>query len=423
MRLVHLTAGTGSFFCGTCLRDHALVKALRRLGHDALIVPLYLPLVLDDSGRHEESPLFFGGINVYLQQKSAFFRHTPQWLDKLLDSPALLRQAGRKAGMTNPGELGEMTLSMIKGEHGHQVKELDKLVAWLVEQKPDVVCLSNSLLIGVARRVREELRVPIICSLQGEDAFLDSLSEPYRERCWQLAQERAADVDRFVAPSRYYNALMQERLRLAPEKIVVIYNGIDLDGFAPAVVPPKFPTVGYLARMCPDKGLDTLVEAFLRLAPRVPHARLKTGGTQTDADRAFVSDLRDRLERAGIANAVKFLPNLTHAEKQQFLRGLTVLSVPTRSGEAFGLFVIESLASGVPVAQPNSGAFPELIELTGGGVLCAQGDAGSLADALEKLLLDPAYAAELGRCGREIVNARFTSDAMARSFEKLLKQL
>ena len=203
MRLVHLTAGTGSFFCGTCLRDHALVKALRRLGHDALMVPLYLPLVLDDSGSREESPLFFGGINVYLQQKSAFFRHTPRWFDKLLDSPALLRQAGRRAGMTNPRELGEMTLSMIEGEHGHQAKELDKLVAWLVEQKPDVVCLSNSLLIGVARRVREELRVPIICSLQGEDAFLDSLPEPYRERCWQLAQERAADVDRFVAPSRY----------------------------------------------------------------------------------------------------------------------------------------------------------------------------------------------------------------------------
>jgi len=423
MRLVHLTAGTGSFFCGTCLRDHALVKALRRLGHDALIVPLYLPLVLDDSDNREDSPLFFGGINVYLQQKSAFFRRTPQWLDKLLDSPALLRQAGRKAGMTNPRELGEMTLSMIEGEHGHQAKELDKLVAWLVEQKPDVVCLSNSLLIGVARRVREALRVPIICSLQGEDAFLDFLPDPYRVRCWQLVQERAADVARFVAPSRYYKALMQERLRLAPEKIVVIYNGIDLDGFAPAAAPPEFPTVGFLARMSPDKGLDTLVEAFIKLAPRVPHARLKIGGSRTDADRAFVNDLTGRLEQAGIANPVKFLPNLTHAEKQQFLRGLTVVSVPTQRGEAFGLFVIESLASGVPVAQPNSGAFPELIELTGGGVLYAQSDASSLADVLEKLLLDPAHAAELGRCGREIVNARFTSDAMARSFEELLKQL
>ena len=423
MRLVHLTAGTGSFFCGTCLRDHALVKALRRLGHDALMVPMYLPVVVDDSGQHEESPLFFGGINVYLQQKSAFFRHTPQWLDKLLDSPALLRQAGRRAGMTDPRDLGEMTLSMIEGEHGHQAKELDKLVVWLIEQRPDFVCLSNSLLIGVARRVREALRVPIVCSLQGEDAFLDSLPEPFRERCWQLVQERAANVDRFVAPSEYYQAAMREGLRLAPEKIVVIYNGIDLDGFAPAAALPEFATVGFLARMCREKGLDTLVEAFIKLAPRVPRARLKIGGSQTEADRTFVNELRERVRQAGIANAVEFLPNLTHPEKQQFLRGLTVLSVPTRAGEAFGLFVLESLASGVPVVQPDNGAFPELIELTGGGVLFAHDDTNSLADALERLLLDPAQAAELGRSGREIVNARFTSDAMAGNFEELLKQL
>jgi glycosyltransferase involved in cell wall biosynthesis len=87
------------------------------------------------------------------------------------------------------------------------------------------------------------------------------------------------------------------------------------------------------------------------------------------------------------------------------------------------LFVIESLASGVAVVQPNNGAFPELIELTGGGVLYAQGDASSLAAALEKLLLDPAHAAKLGRCGREIVNSHFTINAMARNFEELLKQL
>ena len=423
MRLVHLTAGTGNFFCGTCLRDHALVKALRRLGHDALMVPMYLPLVLDDSGRGEESPLFFGGVNVYLQQKSAFFRHTPQWFDKLLDSPALLRQAGKRAGMTDPRELGEMTLSMIKGEHGYQVKELDKLIGWLIEQKPDVVCLSNSLLIGLVRRLREDLRGPIVCSLQGEDAFLDSLPEPYREECWRLVQMQSADVNRFVAPSRYYSALMQERLRLGVDKPAVIYNGIDLDGFAPAGGPPEFPTVGFLARMCREKGLDLLIEAFIRLASRVPDARLKVGGTQTGADRAFVSDLKRRLEQAGLANAVEFRPNLTHTEKQRFLRELTVLSVPTRSGEAFGLFVIEALASGVPVAQPNNGAFPELIELTGGGVLHAHDDASSLADALETLLLDGAHAAELGHRGREVVKAHFTSDAMAGNFDELLKDL
>ena len=423
MRLVHLTAGTGSFFCGTCLRDHALVKALRRLGHDALMVPMYLPLVLDDFGSSEGTPLFFGGINVYLQQKFALFRHTPQWLDKLFDSAALLRQAGKRAGMTDPRELGEMTLSMIKGEDGYQVKELDKLLRWLIDEKPDVVCLSNSLLIGLARRVREVLRIPVICSLQGEDAFLDSLGEPYRERCWRLLQERAVDVDRFVAPSRYYCTLMRERLQQAAEKVAVIYNGIDLDGFAPAPAPPEFPTVGFLARMCPEKGLDTLVEAFIKLASRIPDVRLKIGGTQTDANRSFVNDLKGRLEQAGIANVVEFRPNLSQSEKQRFLRELTVLSVPSRSGEAFGLFVIETLASGVPIVQPDNGAFPELIELTGGGVLYAHDDASSLADALERLLLDCAHAAQLGRRGREVVNAHFTSDAMARNFDRLLRQL
>ena len=260
--------------------------------------------------------------------------------------------------MTDPRELGEMTLSMIKGEHGYQVKELDKLVRWLIEEKPDVVCLSNSLLIGLARRIREELRIPIICSLQGEDAFLDSLPEPYREQCWQLVQEHSADINRFVAPSRYYNTLMQERLRLDADKTAVIYNGIDLEGFAPADAPPQLPTVGFLARMCREKGLDLLIEAFIKLARRVPGARLKIGGTQTDADRSFVNALEGRLEQAGIANTVEFRPNLTPTEKQQFLRELTVLSVPTRSGEAFGLFVIEALASGVPVVQPNEWRLP-----------------------------------------------------------------
>ena len=423
MRLVHLTAGTGHFFCGTCLRDHALVKALRRLGHDALLVPMYLPLVLDDSGRSDGTPLFFGGINVYLQQKLALFRHTPQWLDKVFDSPGLLRQAGKRAGMTDPRELGEMTLSMLSGEHGHQVKELDKLIRWLIEEKPDVVCLSNSLLIGLAHRIRAELRIPVICSLQGEDAFLDSLPEPYREQCWQLVQERSADVDRFVAPSRYYGTLMQERLRLEANKSAVIYNGIDLEGFVPAEVPPQFPTVGFLARMCREKGLDTVVEAFSKLAPRMPRARLKVGGSQTDADRSFVNGLTSRLKQAGLANAAEFRPNLTHTEKQQFLREMTVLSVPTRSGEAFGLFVIEALAAGVPIVQPKTGAFPELIELTGGGVLHTPGDADSLGDALERLLLDPVHARQLGRRGREIVHAHFTSDAMADNFDKLLQQL
>src|SRR5437764_13974135 len=110
MRIVLLTAGTGSFHCGTCMRDNALITEIRRQGHDAILVPLYLPMVLDEKSAAEGSPLFYGGINVYLQQKTGIFRGTPRVLDKVLDSPAILKMAAKKAGMTSARELGEITL-------------------------------------------------------------------------------------------------------------------------------------------------------------------------------------------------------------------------------------------------------------------------------------------------------------------------
>ena len=90
MRLVYLTTGTGSFYCGSCMRDNALVLALRKRGHDALLVPMYLPLTLDEASAAEGAPVFYGGINAYLQQQLPLFRKTPRWLDKLFDSPAAL---------------------------------------------------------------------------------------------------------------------------------------------------------------------------------------------------------------------------------------------------------------------------------------------------------------------------------------------
>src|SRR6266851_579612 len=131
MRIVLITAGTGSFHCGTCMRDNALVTELRRMGHDAVMVPLYLPTILDEAPASPEVPRFYGGINVYLQQKSGLFRKTPRVLDKLLDSPGILKAAAARAGMTSARELGDITISMLKGEEGLQVKELDRLVDWL----------------------------------------------------------------------------------------------------------------------------------------------------------------------------------------------------------------------------------------------------------------------------------------------------
>ncbi|MHC4983096.1 MAG: glycosyltransferase family 4 protein, partial [Planctomycetota bacterium] len=230
MRIVQLTPGSGqSYYCENCIRDNTLVKALRKAGHEVLFVPLYVPLTEDapDEAATDTS-MFFGGINIYLQQKFKLFRKTPRWLDRLFDSPRLLKWASRKAELTAAHELGEGTVSMLAGEHGRQVKELRRLIEYLTSvQRPDVICLSNALLAGLARRMREELSVPVICCLQDEAAFLDALGEPHRSQAWRTLAEAACEIDAFLATSRYYAELMSDRLSLPTEKVRVIYPGIE----------------------------------------------------------------------------------------------------------------------------------------------------------------------------------------------------
>jgi glycosyltransferase involved in cell wall biosynthesis len=313
---------------------------------------------------------------------------------------------------------------MLRGEDGKQARELDELIAWLKQYRyPDVICLSNALLIGLARRLKAELQTSVVCTLQGEDSFLDSLPEPHRAACWQTVAERAAEVDLFIAPSRYFGDLMRDRLKLPAEKVRVVFNGINLKGYArtpaenpaPRLTQHAAPVLSYFARMCKKKGLDTLVEAFILLKQRgrVPRLKLHIGGSCGPGDEAFVKTLRRRLAQAGCIGETSFWPNLNRSEKIHFYRSLSVFSVPTRYGEAFGLYVIEALAAGVPVVQPRSGAFPELIEATGGGVLCEPGDPRTLADAIEPLLLDPKQASALGEAGRKAVFEKFSAEAMA----------
>jgi len=289
---------------------------------------------------------------------------------------------------------------------------LDKLIAWLKTQPPpDVICLSNSLLAGLAHRLRAELHAPVVTSLQGEDSFLDALAEPYQPQAWQLLRDRCADLAGFVAPSRYYADHMAGRLGL--KSVAVVPNGIALDDYKPAA--PTVPTIGYLTRMHPSKGLDALVDAFVKVRVRLPNAQLLVAGAQTASDRRFVRDLR---RRAG--PAAEFHPNPDRATKLGLLRRFSVFSVPATYGEAFGLYVLEALAAGVPVVQPRHGAFPELIEATGGGVLC---EPGQLAAALESLLRDPDRARQLGATGRRNVQQNFSAAVMAEKFEAVLREV
>jgi glycosyltransferase involved in cell wall biosynthesis len=423
MRILHLTPGTGNFHCGSCLRDHALIKALRVRGHDALMAPLYLPLVTDREFGAQELSVQIGGISLFLQQKFPWFHKVPKFVHRWLNKPDHLRLAAKRMGMTSPKTLGEMTLDALLGTEGRQWGEWQKLIEWIrSEKKINVISFSNSLLSGLAPTIEKELGIPIVCSLQGEDSFLDSLPDPYREQCWDALKRNARSVRRFIAPSDFYARHMRQRLDATEGQIKVIHNGIDATAFTTASADPNWPTIGYFARMIPGKGLTTVVDAYIDLAKRgtVPRVRLRIGGAKTPADEAYVAGLLAKIAAAGLTNRVEWRPNLSFKEKVHFFHDLTVFSVPATYGEAFGMYVIEAAASGVPFVQPDHGAFPELLAATEGGVLCKPDDAKALADALEALLTDDVLREKISKTAMAKVRQEFTATRMAERFEALL---
>ena len=432
MNIVQLTPGAGAMYCGNCLRDNALTAGLRRLGHQVTMVPLYLPLTLDEPDQSAGTAIFFGGVSVYLEEKLPWFRGAPAWVHALLARPALLRWAGGRAAQTLPEQVGDLTLSMLRGEAGNQERELRHLLDWLkTQRRADVICLSNALLVGMARRLKAELRAPVVCNLQGEDAFLDALPARVRDLCWQTVSERSREIDCFIAPSRYFADRMTSRLSLPPEKVHVVFNGITLEGYRSPTATgngepsPGKPVLGFFARMCREKGLDTLVDAFIRIHQRVqvPGLRLKVGGSCGPADEPVVDAQRDKLRKAGLLEAAEFCPNLTRAQKIAFLNSLTVFSVPALYGEAFGLYVVEALAAGVPVVQPRTASFPELVQSTGGGLLCDPGSAEALAVRIEELLLDSELRFRLARAGQQAAWRDFSAQAMAERMEIVFRGL
>lgn len=417
MKIAYIVPGTGgTFYCENCVRDIALVKALRERHHDIVVVPMYLPLSSDEPGVHGNSDVFFGAISTYLRQKYPVMRIFPRWLMRIFDSPGMLNWAGRKAGSVRATGLEEMTLSILIGEQGPHVAELDRLVKWLAEnEKPDIVHLSNALLLGLVRRLKEKLHVPIVCSLQDEDTWIDAMQEPLKSAIWKTLAERAAEVDAFVAVSRSFAALMTDRMHLAPEKVEVVPIGIEPAIFHQALLSFKPPVIGFVARMSESLGLGVLIEAFIRLKSdsRFRNLRLRITGGQTGDDVRFIASIHRRLRELRLQDNVDFILDFDRKRRLDFLQTLSVFSVPAPAGAAFGLSALEAIASGVPVVQPDIGAFRELIETTEGGVLFDSGDIEQYTDALKSLLLDPERARQMGRHGRDAALQCYSVGRMA----------
>lgn len=427
MRIVSITAGAGGMFCGSCLRDNAAASALIALGHDALLVPTYTPITTDEqdvsTGR-----VFLGGVNVYLQNAGWLFRHLPRAVDAVFDSTRLLRWAGKFVGRTDYGKLGGLTRAMLEGTHGKARKEIVKLADWLAaDVKPDVVLLTNALLSGCVPAIRERLNVPVLTTLQGDDVFLDALPEADRRACLALIRQNDRHTAGYMATSHDYADYMSRYLGLARAKIGVVYPGLNPKGHGQPLPrdPARPPTLGFFARFAPEKGFHNAVDAFVRLRrrPGLDAVRFRFGGWLGEKYKPYFAEQVTKLRQAGLREGTDFehLPCPDLAAKVRFFQGIDVLSVPVAFREPKGLYVLEAWATGVPVVQPNTGTFPELLAATGGGLLYDPARPGDLDDRLAELLADLPRAAELGKKGHAGLHQRFTARHMAEATVELLK--
>jgi glycosyltransferase involved in cell wall biosynthesis len=438
LNIAFLTPGTGGWYCGACMRDNALARALHAAGHKVALLPMYLPLQLDEEMLEsaDAAPVFFGGINIYLQQKSALFRHMPRWLDQLLNHPRLLRRVARHSHMTSAREHGAMTLAMLRPENHRFGKEMAKLLAWLAQDPPDILCLSTALQAGMIRELKQHLDAKVICCFQGEDTFLDGLPQPFRDACWQELAIRVREADLLVSPSRFYADLMERRLGPQDITIEVMPNGINLDGYQPLAAKPGPPVIGFLARLCREKGLEIMVDAFIHLRSVLdqPDARLHLAGAATADNEPLIESLQARLTAAGLAGQVTWQRNISREDKAAMLRALTLFSVPATYPEAFGLYVIEAMASGVPVVQPATASFPEIVGNAGvlvGGDAPASTSADvppavnpqALAAAWHDLLRQPDKLRDLASQGRRAAEEFYAVAVMRDRFVALAQKM
>jgi glycosyltransferase involved in cell wall biosynthesis len=413
-------------YCGSCLRDNALAAALLARGHDVLLSPVYTPTRTDERNV-SEAQVFFGGISVFLEQHSPIFRHTPRALDRLWDSSWALRLASKRQIKVDPKNLGDLTVSMLKGEHGFQAKEIAKLLDWLrSEPRFDIIVIPYSLLLGLAEPLKRELKVPLGCTLQGDDLFLEGLGPAHRQQSLELIRGMSRHVDGFFPVSEYYRDFMPGYLGIPRDKMHVIPIGINMEGYAPRGPRQSGTfTVGYLARIAPEKGLHVLCDAYVRMRSRTgaQKARLLAAGYLPPEHQPYLDEARKMLRAAGVEGEFEYRGEVDRADKIRFLQGLDVLSVPTVYEEPKGMFLLEAMACGVPVVQPRRGAFPEIVAKTGGGVIVQADDAGALADGIEGLWRDPEQAAALGRAGAAGVREHYDVGHMAETAEAVYAQV
>lgn len=427
-KIIYLTAGAAGMYCGSCMHDNALAKALAEQGWDIQLVPTYTPIRTDEDDVSVDHVLF-GGLNVYLQQKIPFFRYLPSAFDHILDNPRLIRRVTAKAMETDAKTLGSLTLSMLQGAKGNQRKEVRRMCDWLKQEKPDLLIFSNILIGGCIETIKQELGIPVLVTLQGDDVFLDSLEEPYRRKCMDQIKRIASSVDGFIVHTEFFREYMSEYFGIDRQQIHVTPLGIDISDFEQLKFHSEFDTarprtIGYLARLAPEKGLHHLVDAFIELKSESEFSdvKLKIAGWLGSQNNSYAEGLWQKLNDAGLRDEYDYLGSVERAEKLELLSRLDLFCVPTEYQEPKGLYALEAMAAGVPIVKPDHGAFPELIEASDGGVLFEAGNTKALVDALAGLLTDADKRNSLGESGRQHVHQLRNATTMATETGKVIKR-
>lgn len=404
------------------MHDNTWARSLMQAGHEVSLIPTYTPIRVDDHNESQDK-VFFGGINVYLNQKIPGWKYLPRAMTRWLDRPGFIQWATKRSVSNNAEDLGPLTISMVKGESGpHRaaIRELDEYIS--DHLNPDVVIFSNALLVGAVRELKKRFSGPVLCVLQGDDVFLDGLKPEFRKTVIELISERATEFDGFLVHSHFYKEYISNYLQLPIEKFSVIPLGIDFTGHdgTPTHSQQRDFTIGYFARIAPEKGLHHLIDGFVELKSQCPEARLRIGGylgpqfqEYLDETLATAKLYRDSIEYVGSPE--------TSAEKVDFLKSLDVLSVPTEFLEPKGLYVLEAMANGIPVVQPRHGSFPELIEMTNGGLLVEPKNPTALAAGLLELT-DQQRRFEHAQHGWQKVRDHYSPEAMTEATIKVAEK-
>jgi glycosyltransferase involved in cell wall biosynthesis len=419
MKIVYLITGSGgSFYCGNCYRDMLYVRAIRKVpGITASAIPLYLPLdksTIEESGFDKN--VFFGAISMFFREKVGFLRNMPAFLDKFLDSKLFLRFAARQAGTTSAEGYEELTISMIEGDNAFRKAEVDRLVNYIMKGgKPDIIHLSNALILGIARQLKKRMDVKVVCSLLNEDDWIDDMAEPFRSRAWEMIAKEAGNVDVFVTPSNYYKELFKNKTRLKCDNVMVVPLGFDPEKNT-VERPQREPSaIGYFSRISKYNGFDKLVDAFIEMKKQdlIPGLTLNVCGGYTGTDRNFISQQIKKIREQKLEKSVKIYPEFQGDKKMEFFHDVDVISVPVHKYDGYGLYLLEANAAGIPVVQPATGAFPEIIERTKGGIIYSPDTVSELASSLHKLLKDRQMISSLGETGRKMVRLELSLDRMS----------